>query len=100
MAVALAHALAGHHQPLAPTLARRLIPTTSPSLSLSLSPSARSRRTSPTLTLTLALALTLTQDITKYGSRLYELLGTHAEAKEMSSRALGKNRDVQPPACA
>ena len=40
------------------------------------------------------LTRTLSQDITKYGSRLYELLGTHAEAKEMAARALGKNHDV------
>jgi len=33
-------------------------------------------------------------DITKYGSRLYELLGTHAETKETMSKALGKNHDV------
>merc|ERR1719316_2190827 len=40
------------------------------------------------------LTRTLSQDITKYGSRLYELLGTHAEAKEMAARALGRNHDV------
>ena len=30
----------------------------------------------------------------RYGSRLHELLGTHAEAKEGAARALGKNFDV------
>ena len=40
------------------------------------------------------LTRTLSQDITKYGSRLYELLGSHAEAKEMAARALGRNHDV------
>ena len=40
------------------------------------------------------LTRTLSQDITKYGSRLYELLGTHAEAKETAARALGRNHDV------
>merc|ERR1719238_1721902 len=32
----------------------------------------------------------LSADITKYGSRLHELLGQHAEAKEGAARALGK----------
>ena len=36
----------------------------------------------------------LASDITKYGIRLYELLGTHAEAKEMAARALGRNHDL------
>ena len=36
----------------------------------------------------------LASDITKYGIRLYELLGTHVEAKEAAARALGKNYDI------
>ena len=40
------------------------------------------------------LTRTLTSDITKYGSRLYELLETHAETKENASKALGKHFDV------
>jgi len=40
------------------------------------------------------LTRSLAADITKYGSRLHELLGTHAEAKEGAARALGKNFDV------
>eukprot|EP00316_Scyphosphaera_apsteinii_P011808 CAMPEP_0119321744 /NCGR_PEP_ID=MMETSP1333-20130426/56313_1 /TAXON_ID=418940 /ORGANISM="Scyphosphaera apsteinii, Strain RCC1455" /LENGTH=429 /DNA_ID=CAMNT_0007328787 /DNA_START=94 /DNA_END=1383 /DNA_ORIENTATION=+ len=33
-------------------------------------------------------------DITKYGSRLYELLGNHMETKETTAKALGRNHDV------
>ena len=40
------------------------------------------------------LTRSLSADITKYGSRLHELLGSHAEAKEGAARALGKNFDV------
>jgi clusterin-associated protein 1 len=40
------------------------------------------------------LTRSLAADITKYGSRLHELLGTHAEAKENAARALGKNFDI------
>jgi len=40
------------------------------------------------------LTRSLSADITKYGSRLHELLGSHAEAKDSASRALGKNFDV------
>jgi len=40
------------------------------------------------------LTRSLAADITKYGARLHELLGRHAEAKESASRALGKNFDV------
>ena len=40
------------------------------------------------------LTRSLSADITKYGARLHELLGTHAEAKENAARALGKNFDV------
>lgn len=40
------------------------------------------------------LTRSLAGDITKYGSRLHELLGQHAEAKENAARALGKNFDV------
>ena len=40
------------------------------------------------------LTRSLAADITKYGSRLHELLGTHSEAKEGAARALGKNFDV------
>merc|ERR1719284_1979602 len=40
------------------------------------------------------LTRALTSDITKYGSRLYELLETHAETKENAAKALGKHFDV------
>ena len=40
------------------------------------------------------LTRSLAADITKYGSRLHELLGTHAEAKDGAARALGKNFNV------
>ena len=40
------------------------------------------------------LTRSLSADITKYGARLHELLGQHAEAKENAARALGKNFDV------
>ena len=40
------------------------------------------------------LTRALSADITKYGSRLHELLGSHAEAKDQAARALGKNFDV------
>merc|ERR1719473_1691311 len=40
------------------------------------------------------LTRSLAADITKYGSRLHELLGQHADAKENAARALGKNFDV------
>jgi len=40
------------------------------------------------------LTRSLAADITKYGSRLHELLGTHHEAKEGAARALGKNFQV------
>ena len=40
------------------------------------------------------LTRALSADITKYGARLHELLGQHAEAKEGAARALGKNFDV------
>ena len=40
------------------------------------------------------LTRNLAADITKYGARLHELLGSHAEAKENAARALGKNFDV------
>uniref|UniRef100_A0A7S0JHU3 Clusterin-associated protein 1 n=1 Tax=Calcidiscus leptoporus TaxID=127549 RepID=A0A7S0JHU3_9EUKA len=33
-------------------------------------------------------------DITKFGSRLFELLGKHAETKDLTAKALGKNHDV------
>merc|ERR1719473_862311 len=40
------------------------------------------------------LTRSLAADITKYGARLHELLGMHAESKENAARALGKNFDV------
>ena len=40
------------------------------------------------------LTRSLSADITKYGARLHELLGQHADAKEGAARALGKNFDV------
>lgn len=42
----------------------------------------------------LKLTRSLAGDITKFGSRLYELLGSHAETKDAAARALGKNFDV------
>ena len=41
------------------------------------------------------LTRSLSQDITKYGARLYELLGTHADAKDSAAKALGKNYDIE-----
>ena len=41
------------------------------------------------------LTRSLSQDITKYGARLYELLGNHADAKEAAAKALGKNYDIE-----
>merc|ERR1719473_2100760 len=40
------------------------------------------------------LTRSLAADITKYGSRLHELLGQHDDAKAMATRAVGKNFDV------
>merc|ERR1719440_1140860 len=40
------------------------------------------------------LTRALTSDITKYGSRLFELLDSHAEGKEKTAKALGKHFDV------
>jgi len=42
----------------------------------------------------LKLTRSLATDITKYGARLHELLGSHADTKEAAARALGKNFDV------
>jgi len=36
----------------------------------------------------------LSGDITKFGARLYELLGSYAETKDSTARSLGKNHDV------
>merc|ERR1719446_1032554 len=37
----------------------------------------------------------ISADITKFGASLYQLLESHADAKEVTARALGKNHDVE-----